>query len=491
MRKTGLLRLLFLTFALSGCATPQWTVHKDPRGFSVELPHGWSVASDANSGRVVIDGPQQRVIVWPVFVPGAVSVRSAPAVLERLAAASLGGSSWGPARPAGASAVRSEGRWQGRAAVAAFAWVPSPQGAAGYFYATAAPQAAYRGYEETFARILASFRITGAPVGDAGGAAAAPAVHYVRWTDPREGAFSFEVPEGWQISGGLHRLAPVDVRSVWQAVSPDGIRISGGDAELPLFTEPDQMLAMAGLREGSWYSPGYGINRLVQRYLPGVVFAREYVRTRVSRRCPELEITGERDRPDTAAALNSANQQPGAGGITVRLSAGEVTFTCRESGRSMRGYYFAGTQRTQVPGMPGGPWNVEHLFGVIAPEAKVELARAVAEHILKSSQINPQWMAMQQNITAETSRIVSRTNTAISSIITSTHENRQTVMDELSRRRSNATLGVEDVVDSTTGRSIKVESGSDYYWIDHRGTIVGTNTDTRPDLDFRTLTRLP
>jgi len=41
------------------------------------------------------------------------------------------------------------------------------------------------------------------------------------------------------------------------------------------------------------------------------------------------------------------------------------------------------------------------------------------------------------------------------------------------------------------GRQIKIESGSEYYWIDHRGTIVGTQTDTRPNLDFRALIRLP
>jgi hypothetical protein len=52
-------------------------------------------------------------------------------------------------------------------------------------------------------------------------------------------------------------------------------------------------------------------------------------------------------------------------------------------------------------------------------------------------------------------------------------------------------LGVADVIDQTTGRQMKVESGSNYYWVDHRGTIIGTQTDTRPNLDFRELTRLP
>jgi hypothetical protein len=43
---------------------------------------------------------------------------------------------------------------------------------------------------------------------------------------------------------------------------------------------------------------------------------------------------------------------------------------------------------------------------------------------------------------------------------------------------------VIDVVDPDTGRVTKVDSGSNYYWVDPRGTIVGTETGTRLSLDF-------
>jgi hypothetical protein len=91
----------------------------------------------------------------------------------------------------------------------------------------------------------------------------------------------------------------------------------------------------------------------------------------------------------------------------------------------------------------------------------------------------------------DTSHIVAQTNAAISKLSSDTYWSRQQSNDELSRRRSNATLGVEDVMDPSTGRQIKVESGSNYYWIDARGAIVGTETHTLPSIDFRALTRLP
>ena len=83
-------------------------------------------------------------------------------------------------------------------------------------------------------------------------------------------------------------------------------------------------------------------------------------------------------------------------------------------------------------------------------------------------------VAMQQNIAANTSQIVSRTQQEISGIISNTYWSRQATMDEISRRRSNATLGLQDVVDTGTGRQFKVESGSNYYWIDQHGTMASS-----------------
>ena len=464
-----------------GTATTGWVAHKGP-GWTLETPRGWTVRAEPKTGRLDIQGTaREQVIVWPVFIPGPLDAASAPAVLRKLSAALWTDARWEPAQPLGATALRARGRAGDRAALAALTWVASPKGTAAYLYAVAAPEISFRLLEDAFARVLASVRLSGAPA--AGGQ---PAPNWVRWQDPKENAFSFEIPSGWNATGGLFRFASVDIRPAWQLVSPDGqVRITGGDAEIPSFTLPSPTLAMGGFREGSWYSPGYGVNMIVRRYLPGLAFAREYVTGKVARGCTELTFTESRERPDAVQALNAVYSQYGAYGVSLSLSAGEVAFTCRQNAQPMSGYYFAGTQLTQTI------WRVEHLCGFLAFLPRAAEAQAVLHHIIGSSQVNPQWYAMQQGITASTSRIVARTSEAISNIINETYWNRQAVMDEISRRRSNVTLGVEDVIDPLTGRQIKIESGSEYYWIDHRGTIVGTQTDTRPNLDFRQLIRLP
>jgi hypothetical protein len=469
-----------------GQGAKDWVAHKQIGGFSVETPHGWTLSADPKRGSLAIQGTnREQVMAWPVFIPGRLEGASAAPVLRKLATVLLPEARWEAAQPQGSSAIRANGRAGDRLAVSALTWVNTPKGAACYLYALAAPEAGYKQNEDTFARVLSSLRVTGAAPGSQ---PAAPA--FVRWQDPRENAFSLEVPSGWKTSGGMFRYASVDTRAAWETVSPDGqIRITGGDSELPPFTLPTQTLAMAGFREGSWYSPGYGVNMMVRRYLPGVAFAREYVTAKAARGCSDVTFTESRERPDFVQAINAVNAQFQNLGVAISLTAGEVAFTCRQNGQAMSGYYFAGTQLTEHPA--GGLWHAEYLGGFLAASGKAAEAQAVLGRIVQSIQVNPQWASMQQNIAANTSQIVSRTHEEISKIISDTYWNRQTVMDELSRRRSNATLGVEDVVDPQTGRGIKVESGSSHYWIDHRGAIVGTDTDTRPNLDFRALIRRP
>ena len=275
----------------------------------------------------------------------------------------------------------------------------------------------------------------------------------------------------------------------WQVVSPDRfVRLTGGDAGLPYFALPSRMLARTGFREGSWYSPGYGVRQMVMRYKRGRQFVKEYVASTFMRGYSQLMFTEERDRPDVVAAINKLNASYA---LPMNLNAGEVAFTCVCNGQPMKGYYFAGILLTQTPGTEGGVWHVEHLIGFLAAEGKTELAQEVLAHIIQTGQPNPQWVAMQQRVTANTSKIVSRTNEEISKILSDSYWKRSKTMDEISRRRSNAILGVEDVVDPQYGKQFKVETGSNYYWIDHRGAIVGTDTYTSPGIDFREMTRLP
>lgn len=312
---------------------------------------------------------------------------------------------------------------------------------------------------------------------------------FVRFTDTRENAFSTEVPKGWRTSGGLFRMAPVDTRGAVESVSPEGdIRVSAGDAELPPFTVPNQVLVMGGFREGSWYSPGYGVRMMVRRYQPGVVFAEDYVRSRLAPKigCSGLTITAKESRPDLTQSINALYAQFAAQGMNVREDAGEVWFSCTHGGQPWKGYYLATTQISAGAG--GGVWNAEHILGYAAAADKTGQAQAAMLHLAGSMQVNPEWVKMQQGVTMATSKIVAQTNEQISSSIHKAFENKWKAEDEIFRRDTNARRGVTDVLDPETGESWTVQNGSNHYWRKPGSdVIVGTQTYDSPGIGYEPL----
>lgn len=463
-----------------------WTEHEDPKGFSVNVPEYWEVSVGSLTGRVNVTSSQgDELVIWPVFLPRGGSPDAALNWLtRRLWPAAI----WSPPVRTGSAGIVQRGRAGASEIAASFRAVESPKGSSACLYAIKGKGAITDELVDQASQVFSSFRVTGAPVSKSD-EPAAPAQQYQRWNEPKESAFSLEVPVGWQVSGGLFRFASVDTRPVVDAVSPDGsIHLRIGDANVPPFTLPSQTLDWTGFREGSWYSPGYGVRMMVRRYLTGEQFAAEYAQGTVSQTCPGLQITGTKNRQDAVQQINQIGAQYG---IQAQSTGGEVNFTCTLNGRPAKGYYFAVTQMTAMSG--SGVWNVNQLVGGTAVTDQFDQAGAILAHMVETSEINPQWAQMQQGITANTSTIVSQTNAVITNIITSTYEHTQAVQDEISRRRSNATLGLEDVVDTQTGQEFKIESGSNYYWIDPQGNIVGTNTYSTPDpsVDFREMFRRP
>ncbi|MBZ5667921.1 MAG: hypothetical protein LAO30_25450, partial [Acidobacteriia bacterium] len=62
---------------------------------------------------------------------------------------------------------------------------------------------------------------------------------------------------------------------------------------------------------------------------------------------------------------------------------------------------------------------------------------------------------------------------------------------EMARRQTNVNRGQEDVVDTANGEHLKIKSGANYYWMDYRGNIVGTDTASAPSVEFHELMRQP
>jgi hypothetical protein len=334
-------------------------------------------------------------------------------------------------------------------------------------YAVEAPRETFAQAQSTFATILRSFTARGEPVEDR------EEPSFTRWTDPAEGAFSVEVPSGWNVAGGTVRPSTVLVQAAVEAASPDsGIYLLMTDA-LPLYVEPNATLAFAGIQEGGTYVDPTGYSSPVRSYAPGTTYLRDYV---VPARAPEGRITRSEDRPDLAAQLATYGLNS--------YDAGEVEYAFTRDGVRYTGGALAITERVAVSGY--NAWHVWRLFLVEAPSERYGEGVEALGRLAGSFRIDPDWAERQSATTAAQVGIISQMGNDISDTLSSGYWGRQETYDAIAERRSRATLEVEDVA-APDGPAYRVESGSSYYWIDPRGTIVGTDTHTRPDVDFSEL----
>jgi hypothetical protein len=442
--------------------------HHTTRSFSVDVPVGWRVRGEA-SGRVRIRGERSDVVIWPVFLEERLDRDASATVARKLTSKLLPDGRWRITR-VGAGLVRLAGRTTNGAAVSLFAHTASSKGTAGYLYTVAAPPEAFSRSKTTFARILGSFTARGGPVRKDSGPT------FEKWVDPVEGAFSVEVPQGWNVEGGTRRPTSELVQASARAESPDGRSVVLMTDELPIYVEPNDLLAMGGIYEGGTYVDPSGYPLPVRSYEPAAAYLRDHV---VPARAPEATIRRLADRPELTSQLPRY-------GINS-YDAGEVEYRFARDGVPYTGAAVCVTEVVDSQGVRR--WHAWRLFLIEAPSARYEEALNAVQHLAESFQIDPQWMRQQNELIEGQSRIIGRLSQDISETLDSGYWAKQAVYDALDERRSRARLEVEDVA-GENGDAYRVDSGPDYFWIDPSGTVVGTQTDTRPAVDFRQLVRL-
>jgi hypothetical protein len=372
-----------------------------------------------------------------------------------------------------------------------------------YLYALEAPAEVYTASAESFARILQSFHGTQQEAATQQGTRAdtAPPT-FVNWSDPQESSFTLQVPRGWQVAGGAYRLSATDIRNVATMISPDGqMRVFIGDANIGAFTEPTQMLAYSGMREGSYQTLGDGTRLEIRRYMTGQQFARVYAQNRLGSQCTGVQVESSNDRQDLAAIFSQVVREEGMTG--AQLTAGDAAFSCTGKNGPLHGRVFA----TTVVPLPGrAPLWYVMLYGYVAAPQSQQATDSIAQHVMQSLRIDPQWRQREKQIAnnavaqdnARSQQIQARARQAIqenqrqtTDMIVNGYNQRSKVYDEISRKRENSILGTTDVVDPVSGSQYKIDSYSDYHWMNNQGEVTGNSTGTNPGYGWQELVTLP
>jgi hypothetical protein len=315
--------------------------------------------------------------------------------------------------------------------------------------------------------------------------AAIPMVRkWTKFSDPQEGAFQVDVPQGWQVVGGTVRRNALQYRSWVNATSPDRATIIAiNDPNEWSYVIPTPLLAASGFREGSLYSGGGGTIYTVARYLDGQQFAVAWTKRKLATLCGRPRLVNSRARPDLTRQINAY-----AGAYGIRHDAGEANFTCMKESLGLSAYVVADV--VSISGQFGAIWYAQTIAGFLSPTPVAGVAAGLLAHMLGSVQVNPAWLARNSQMSMEVSRAAAQTNAAISDSIMRGWENRGAVIDHVMEEGSRARLGIDVYADPATGTEYTVAHDHNFYWVNPSGTVVGTETDTAPK-GFSRLNRVP
>ncbi|MHB8462387.1 MAG: hypothetical protein ACYDA1_07050 [Vulcanimicrobiaceae bacterium] len=466
----------------SACAvagSSAWNTHRDAHGFIVALPQGWTTSFDAHKLLARFSGNGDRAAVRSAFAPNqTLDSRRGAAVAEALAHDTAPDITWGNARSVSSNVAEVRSR-SGRSGVAFLVWRTSRVGTAMYLFEADANQLALQ--KSTFTRIFDSFRFARPQVSHV---TTSPRLSYSTVRDSNEGAFTVELPRGWRTVAHLNRVTQLDIRPGYFASASDGSMIASGDSSLPYFTEPNAGTRMAGMRIGSPYHLP-GVTTVVEPYIPGLIFARNYVTSRFSKACSNLSITSS---ANDDASMTAVNQTYRRYGLPVTVTAGEVHFVCSRNGKPMKGYLFAGTQYVSMNGT--AIWNVQYLLAYLAPASSAARAEVALRHAAATYRFDQSWSQRNGQAMVAESKAASASQAQIAAIIDS-HQG-PTFSTGTGTTGGNdsfddAIRGVQHVTDPLSGDAYTISNRYEYNWIDHSGNIVGTDTSASPGVEFRGL----
>lgn len=488
--------------------------HPEPN-LVLKLRKGWSAnRQEGGIGPINFVGPNgARVVVWPMFVDKSMRMPNRYSILTGFAGIAAQEFSWSQPGPFGANGERMYGRSQNAVAQATFTYTNTPHGLAGFWYLTSASPQEYESLRPVFTELMRGVRIfggVGAAATPAGNSPAgrppmppAPQLRFVRWTEPNEGAYTTDVPQGWRVSGGLVRPDPMRLLDPIEMQSPDSqVFVFSGDRTLPMFKTLTQMEASMGLREGM--NNGNGV---LMRYMPAAQFLPQYLPRRLGQTCPGFQITDVQNQPELAADANRKLAADGSG-VNQRVDVALAQFRCNgDAGGLVQMVTYALATDPRVTGTESFTlWQVYSVAGFIAPPARVAEAGQAVIRLLSSRQVNPRWAEGNRAMVEQISNISQQSQAQISKMINdryiasqrpspgagaSSSSKQIGSSDELIMQQQNAMMDQTDVVDQNTGEKFKVVSGSNYYWVNPQGTIVGTNAPSQPTTDFQLMTELP
>ena len=296
-----------------------------------------------------------------------------------------------------------------------------------------------------------------------------------RHVEPKEGAFTVLLPEGWIFDGGVVRLNPASgpMNSVGAKIEFAEKKDSAGTVMmhwLPNISYKDPRL-VPGFQVGSNY-----MGMIVVPLMDAQSFLAQFVFPRQRPQVQHVEVVDHKP----LSKLAQEYQQKAGPGLSRRFDAAMLTVTYDEGGVHYKEQMAAVIELIEGP---TGWWTNHDTLMVRAPAAEFERMRPLFSAIQESIEGNPQWVAAENRGAAQRAHNALDTQRQLQEQQHQIVENRRKANAEIRHEHWLDITGQEEYVNPHTG---KVELESNQWknrWQSSNGDVVLSN-DPNYDPNF-------
>jgi hypothetical protein len=315
------------------------------------------------------------------------------------------------------------------------------------------------------------------PPAESGATKSATQLNWVRYNDNAEGAFSMDVPVGWQVDGGMYRFGYFDVRWMMDVRSLDGkviIRID--DPNVPPYVLPGPHSGPAGHEANR---PGM-YQMVVENYRDAKEYAETYARRRFQTTCSSMTPRTADWTPTIPAAWTAEG--------TGRATQASLAFDCPTSDGPRIVNVFA---RSAIIGNQG-LWVVDPIVSILATPGNLGLAQTMTQRMMNSWEESPQWKQYQEQMTQKGLNQIRAEFGQFMQQMQAYHQQREAAMNQQvagfeARQQAqadqvtsfgNTLTGLTNLYDPQTGTQFQVFSGpNSKYYMNGAGVKINSNID--------------
>jgi hypothetical protein len=302
--------------------------------------------------------------------------------------------------------------------------------------------------------------------------------------EPREQAFSFLLPQGWTLEGGVFNVNPLQMNGPGNTTTPKCDLTVKADARgtvmlrwVPSWNYADLSLAPTG-----WgtFRPGMHYQGMPVRPIVG---ARQFLTELIKGMRPQaadIKIVAEDPLPEVAAAyarraelINQNLQKLGL--APTRFEALALVVEYREAGE-----HFREVLSTTIADARGGAfmWSNDDTIAFRAPASRFEEWKPAIDTIRASRQPNPQWVAAVTKASGERAKAALETQRYIATVANQIVENRRRTHAEIRHEQWLFISGQEEYTNPFNGQTERDTSYYGYRWVNNQGDVIYTDENS-------------